>query len=233
MSQPAERRKPGPARGLSHADVCGAALAVMASDGLAAVSFRSVSGRLGVNPMALYTYVKDKDELLACMYDAVMASLRFDDDSSTESPVEQLVSYYSRARELLIANADLHRLVRPASIAGMDWTSSERLCELLGLLGLTDLEIVETQQTVLQFTMGNAHYWAALGPSALPSGMSTEAAATITGLDPDQFPNLARLAAVAPEATPEERFQRTIRGLLEDACERAQVRTRVAGRARR
>ena len=56
----------GPAT-LSRADVVAAALALADAEGLEAVSIRRVAAELGVRPMALYTHIASKDDLVALM----------------------------------------------------------------------------------------------------------------------------------------------------------------------
>ena len=50
------------------------AIALADAEGLTAVSMRAVATRLGVAPMTLYRQVRDKDDLLASMSDAVFAA---------------------------------------------------------------------------------------------------------------------------------------------------------------
>ncbi len=51
------------------------ALDVADTDGLAAVSIRRIAQDFGVTPMALYWHVKNKDELLAAMGDAIISEV--------------------------------------------------------------------------------------------------------------------------------------------------------------
>jgi AcrR family transcriptional regulator len=154
------RRRPGPVPRLSRAGVVDAALAVMREQGLDAVSFRTVSTRLGVNPMALYTYVASKDELLAGMYDAVLERLELAE--SDAAPIDQLVDYYARARQLLLDSADLYRLVRPATVPFGGWQTVERLSSLFRALGLDEQQSAARQRFLLQLTYGSALYAALL-----------------------------------------------------------------------
>ncbi|GII77457.1 TetR family transcriptional regulator [Sphaerisporangium rufum] len=62
-------RKPS----LTVADIARAAVEVADAEGLAAVSMAKVAARLGNSTMALYRYVKSKDELLLLMSDEAMA----------------------------------------------------------------------------------------------------------------------------------------------------------------
>lgn len=64
----------GPRPGLSLEKVVDAAVALAASDGLAAVSMVKVAKALGVSTMALYRYVAAKDELLELMLDRAIGA---------------------------------------------------------------------------------------------------------------------------------------------------------------
>lgn len=70
------RQEPGarrPAR--SRAQIAAAAIAIADEEGLEAVSMRRVAQALDAGTMTLYHYVRNKDELLALMHDAVMADV--------------------------------------------------------------------------------------------------------------------------------------------------------------
>ena len=68
--EPASRR---PAH--TRADIARAALEIADSEGFDAVSMRKVAQRLGAGTMTLYHYVRNKNELIALMSDAVMAEV--------------------------------------------------------------------------------------------------------------------------------------------------------------
>lgn len=59
----------------TRADIARAALEIADSQGFDAVSMRRVAERLGAGTMTLYHYVRNKDELVALMSDAVMAEV--------------------------------------------------------------------------------------------------------------------------------------------------------------
>ena len=58
------RGRRGPRPGLSVERIVRAAIAIADRDGLEAVTMRRLADSLGVRPMALYTYVPGKSELL-------------------------------------------------------------------------------------------------------------------------------------------------------------------------
>lgn len=217
-------RRPGPAPSFTKRQVVGAALDVMAEEGLNAVSFRNVARRLGVNPMALYTYVRDKDELLAAMFDSVSGELAFD-PASASPPTDQIVEYYTAARRVYLRNAELYRLVRRIDIAGFDLTTAERLCELLVEAGICADDVAWTQMTLLQLTIGNALFWASVCPDGsdrIPAPMTEALAAP----DPQQFPHVTATARALAETSGEQEFTAAVRRLLASAAAPTPRRTR-------
>lgn len=69
-------RRGGPARpALSRAAIVAAALRVADADGLDAVSMRRVAEELDTGASALYVYVENREDLLAAMFDHVMAGV--------------------------------------------------------------------------------------------------------------------------------------------------------------
>ncbi|MFN2539718.1 MAG: TetR/AcrR family transcriptional regulator, partial [Mycobacteriales bacterium] len=175
MTEPARPRR-GRTPSLSREQVVTAALDVMAGEGLAAVSFRSVGSRLGVNPMALYSYIRGKDELLAAMYDQVSREAQL---PLSDAPAQdQIVDYYVRARRMYERYSDLWALTRRADLPGLDVDTAERLCALLAGLGLTARQAAELQTTLLELTIGSALLW-----SSLRGAMTDDSLQTMRGLD--------------------------------------------------
>jgi AcrR family transcriptional regulator len=71
-----ERRgRRGPRPGLSVASIVRSAIAIADRDGLEAVTMRRLADSLGVRPMALYTYVPGKSELLDLMLDTLYGEM--------------------------------------------------------------------------------------------------------------------------------------------------------------
>lgn len=65
----------GPRQAKSPAEIAAVAIALADADGVDAVTMRRVAQELGVSPMALYTYVPGKAELLDLMLDTVYATM--------------------------------------------------------------------------------------------------------------------------------------------------------------
>jgi TetR/AcrR family tetracycline transcriptional repressor len=151
---PGPRRR-GPARGLTRDQVVRAALDELRETGIDAVSFRSVSRRLGVNPMALYTYVADKDELLSAMFDNVFSAIGDALPDEDGDPRQGITAYFTAAFRLMVEYADLSRLVRPTAV-GMDLDLAERVYRMFTGLGVAESRIADVHLALLELTIGSA-----------------------------------------------------------------------------
>ncbi|GAA2308423.1 GntR family transcriptional regulator [Nonomuraea roseoviolacea subsp. roseoviolacea] len=77
--QAGARRAGGGEHELTRERVVAAAVETADAEGLAAVSMRGVAGRLGVSTMSLYRHVRDKDDLVGLMTDAVIGEFPLPD----------------------------------------------------------------------------------------------------------------------------------------------------------
>jgi AcrR family transcriptional regulator len=88
---------------LSRERVVTEALAVIAEDGVPALTMRSLAARLGVVPGAVYHHVRNKEQLQDLLLDGVLAEVEFDLDSSLHW-TEQLKVLAHRLRRVLEAH---------------------------------------------------------------------------------------------------------------------------------
>ena len=88
---------------LTRERVVAEALAVIAEDGVQALTMRSLATRLGVVPGALYHHVRNKEQLQDLLLDGVLAEVEFDLDSSLPW-TEQLKVLAHRLRRVLEAH---------------------------------------------------------------------------------------------------------------------------------
>jgi len=96
----AEEARPWRYGELTRADVVGAGLRLTRRSGFSQLSMRKLATELGSPSMNLYYYVRDKDELLDLVGDAVLGEVRL---PSPELPWErQLVVLFERGREVLL-----------------------------------------------------------------------------------------------------------------------------------
>jgi AcrR family transcriptional regulator len=79
-----DRPTKGPKRGLTLDQIVATGVDVASAEGLDAVSMNRVASELGLSAMALYRYVKSKDELLDLMVDAALGSAMAEDVTATD-----------------------------------------------------------------------------------------------------------------------------------------------------
>jgi AcrR family transcriptional regulator len=93
-------RKPAHTR----ADIARAALEIADTQGFDAVSMRRVAERLGAGTMTLYHYVRNKNELLALMSDAVMAEVVVPEGELSDDWREALTQIANRSHDAFKAH---------------------------------------------------------------------------------------------------------------------------------
>ena len=131
---------------LTRERVVEAALAIMDSEGLQAVTMRRVAREVGVEAMSLYNHVRDKDDLLQGVCDRIMSGFEFPDSSGKDWSARCRDG--ARAwRRLLQAHPDVMRLFAethgpsPSSVDSLRPT--EFALSLLKEAGLSDRDTVQ------------------------------------------------------------------------------------------
>ena len=152
---PAPRRG-GRSRKFTKEHVLDIALELLATQGLDAVSFRTVSLRLGVDPKALYTYVESKDDLLAAMYDRTLSQLKIPLPDDTRPAVERVVDYLVSVRRALIANPGIFELSRPLAASTTFPESAERLAEIMRDVTADPATSIRLLKRLATYTVGSA-----------------------------------------------------------------------------
>jgi len=92
---PGERRP-----GHSREGIAAAALRIADAEGFEAVSMRRVAAELGAGTMTLYHYVRNKDELVELMGDAIMGELLIPDDEVPDGWREGFAELARRTRAI-------------------------------------------------------------------------------------------------------------------------------------
>jgi AcrR family transcriptional regulator len=85
-------------------DIARAAMEIADSEGFDAVSMRRVAERLGAGTMTLYHYVRNKDELITLMSDAVMAEVVVPESELADDWRTALTQIATRTREAFAAH---------------------------------------------------------------------------------------------------------------------------------
>ncbi|MFE3192265.1 TetR/AcrR family transcriptional regulator [Nocardia sp. NPDC059240] len=186
--------------------VIAAALEIADTDGLAALTMRSVAAKLGITPMATYTYVPGKTELLDLMLDTVYQHMpRHEFGEMTWR--ERVSAIAAENRALLAAHPWVAYLptTRPPLGPGVAAKYDHELRAFDGL-GLGDLEMDAALTYVLGFVTSTAQLAIDTARAAAESGQSDrewwERAAPLLArvFDTDRYPLAARVGAVAGQA---------------------------------
>ncbi|MRH87238.1 TetR family transcriptional regulator [Nocardia sp. SYP-A9097] len=186
--------------------VVAAAIEIADGEGLNALTMRSVAAKLGVTPMATYTYVPGKAELLDLMLDSVYQ--RMSRRELTGMPWREKVSVIAAEnRELLERHSWVAYLptTRPALGPGVTAKYDHELQAFDGL-GLTDLEMDAALTYLLGFVTSVARIAIDSARAAADSGESDgewwQRAAPLLErvLSADRYPLAVRVGAAAGQA---------------------------------
>jgi TetR/AcrR family transcriptional regulator, tetracycline repressor protein len=99
-------RRSGPAAPLSRELIVTTALALVDRDGLKALSMRRLGAELGVDPMAVYYHVPNKDALLDAIVEAVMSEIDLSIDNPTRPAEERILCAARAYRDAMLAHAN-------------------------------------------------------------------------------------------------------------------------------
>lgn len=182
-----------------------AALALADTQGLAALSMRSLAAQLGTGAMTLYNYVRDRDELDALVVDAVMAEARWPPPSGDwQRDVREIATAMWRAVRghpnvipLILNRRSLHEAtLEPA----------EALLRALSESGRAGPELLAAFRAVSGFVLALAQAQLA-GPTAREHDARDATIARVQTLPPERFPKLIEIAGAAVQTPPEQELQ--------------------------
>jgi AcrR family transcriptional regulator len=95
-----------PKQPLTRERIVQAALSLVDREGLKALSMRRLGAELGVDPMAVYYYLPNKDALLDAIVEAVMADIDLNVDDPSRSPEDRIMCAALAYRDVLLAHAN-------------------------------------------------------------------------------------------------------------------------------
>jgi AcrR family transcriptional regulator len=210
---------------LSEDVVIDAALAILQSDGLEAVTMRRVAAALDTGPASLYVYVAGREGLLQAMLDRVVATVELEvpDPSRWRA---QLHSLLARVRQALAA----HPGIAAMTLADPPTTAAVlRLVEnLLGLLlagGLSPQDAAWASDIFVLLATAAAREDDVRRPRGASDDERREQVAnlrrTLAALPPDRFPLIAGHAAEMVAGDGDERFRFAIDVVIDGVAARS------------
>jgi AcrR family transcriptional regulator len=141
---------------LTRKRVVAEALAVIAEDGVQALTMRSLAARLGVVPGAVYRHVANKQQLLDLLLDGVLAEIDVDLDSSM-GWTEQLKGLAHRLRRVLEAHPGVAGILKTRDPLGPHSLAlAEAFLEPLLATGFGDREAGLAFFLLVDYTIGFA-----------------------------------------------------------------------------
>lgn len=207
-------KRQGPATPLTRERIVAAALAIVDAEGPGALSMRRLGARLGVDPMAVYYHIPNKDALLGSIVEAVMTEIDCttdDPDAPAEDRIMFAASAYLNAM-LAHANAMPIMLSRGPSTPAAA-RPVEFLISVLRDAGLSPTQALAGMNVIASAVRGAAAMVAASGTEP-PTPEELEAlAATFPA---DEFPNLTECALCSQDFARDFEFgvRSLARGLL-------------------
>jgi AcrR family transcriptional regulator len=201
-------------RGLTRQAIIERALQLGDAEGLDAVSLRRLATELGVTPMALYRHVKDKQDLVNAMYEAIV------EDFDLQAAIRPRMKWTTRLRRSLMNAIALHNrpVALPLAIAYTGsgspaiWRLFEDGLNILVGAGFTRREAVKLNRMLSTLVAG---YVLLFRQAPLPSSEELLLARKrfeldLLGLPRAEFPNVvasAREVANAQFSNPQQQLK--------------------------
>jgi AcrR family transcriptional regulator len=103
---PARKRRANSATPLRRELIVSTALALVDLDGLKALSMRRLGAELGVDPMAVYYYLPNKQALLDAIVEAVMTGIDLTVDNPAAPPEQRILRAARAYRDAMLAHVN-------------------------------------------------------------------------------------------------------------------------------
>lgn len=210
--QSARRRRPGPRRALSEAEILEAALSLLDEGGPNAASVRGIAGKVGVAPNAVYTYFPDKAAVVRALVERLLGEVDhgvFADRTQSWRQRVEAVALELRAR--LTAHPGAVGLMIGGPMDGPHALAlKERLLELFADAGLTHTDAARASHVLMVYVFGSVNLEVAdpHQPGPLPPESDRIAARyhTLSATRSDDYPRIAGAATALADAISTEQY---------------------------
>jgi len=201
---------------LTRAHVVQRALAVLEKEGYDGLTMRRLAEELKVKAASLYNHVRDKDELLALLGDAICAELA--DPPHTGSWRTRLESMAVSTRKVLMSHRDSAQVLAATPPIGPNRLRAiEQILKVLDEAGFSAADTADAAHVLNSYVVGLV-LDETLGQPATAAATKRrweEGRRLFKSLPKERYPTLVRLADALIDASPERRFLLGVRALLD------------------
>ncbi|WNG91648.1 TetR/AcrR family transcriptional regulator [Mycobacterium sp. ITM-2016-00318] len=196
-------------------EIAAAALRIVDTSGVAALSMRSLAATLGTGPMTLYNYVADKEGLEELVVAAIVAEVSLPAATADwQHDAHAVATAMWRGIRAHPAAIPLVLTRRMASSTGFG--AADALISALDRADLADQDRLAAFHSLLALVTGSAQ-------ADLAGPLVAARIGSVAGAD---YPNVEALSKVAVESTAEDDFDRGLRMLLDGIASRRRTRRR-------
>ena len=204
-----------PRNTLSRERIVDAALRLIDTEGLEAVTMPRVAASLGVGTMSLYRHVDDKDDLVNAVAVQVLSGVRVPDGDPNDWE-GRVVGYLRSLRAQALAHPALSSVLANRGLTvGPVFDQLEEAHRILRAAGFSDIDAVRTFYTLFTYVFGfviwelpRAHQQPATSYTAAWNNALDE-------LDHDAYPNLHALREALTTAASPDQFEYGLNHLIE------------------
>jgi AcrR family transcriptional regulator len=205
---------------LEREHIVSTALALVDREGLKALSMRRLGEELGVDPMAVYYYLPNKQALLDAIVEAVMAEIDLSVDNPAKPPEARILGAAHAYRDALLAHANaLPILLAHGPVTPVAMHPVELLIGILRDAGLPPAEALAGMNVIAGTVRG------AVGMEPVHEHTQEAMEAMWRALPADEFPRLAEafaISGVSFEQIFDFGLRALIRGLLGEGTKRSE-----------
>ena len=195
------------------------ALLLLDELGFDGLTMRRLAERLGVQAASLYNHVRDKEQLLTLLADAITGEIR---EPPRRRPWrEQLLALARDYRRVLLAHRDAARvLIASPPIGPKRLRCIELVLGVLHAAGFGDRDLADAAWVINTYIPGFVLDETQAIPNSTSDEISLEQTraqveAWFKSLPPEQYPTVVRLAAHLVEVDMDRRFDFGLRALLD------------------
>jgi AcrR family transcriptional regulator len=206
-------RTKAPRRSLSREAIVGAALHVVDTEGLDALSMRRVAQELDTGAASLYAHVANKEELLELLLDRIQADVTRPEPDPARWQ-EQIKDMARQGRRVLVAHRDLSRAALGQGIpfGPNALLNAEAMLAIFKAGGLSDQACAYGVDALALFITATAVEESQLAQGVGGSETTIEAHVTrireyFASLPPERFPHITGMAGALLRNEGDERFE--------------------------